>query len=218
MRELRGMLEEMRERIEFFAVNPAEADEGPLWEIYRGMLASGVEKCLAAELLQEARRTIGEEQLSERLVGLEVMASLVMDRLSLSHPLGLDPNKRIVSALIGPSGVGKTTTVAKLAAELVLDRHRPLSLITVDTYRIGAVEQLATYANILNVPFEVVQNASAFEEAVKRQEGRDILVDTTGHSPKDMQMVDELRRLFNNGVKAQAHLPVSYTHLTLPTN
>lgn len=97
-------------------------------------------------------------------------------------------------ALIGPTGVGKTTTIAKLAGRLALIEKKKVGLITIDTYRIGAVEQLKTYAEIMNIPFKVVITLKEMEESIKELEDCDvILIDTTGRSSKNTMQISELR-------------------------
>ena len=97
-------------------------------------------------------------------------------------------------ALIGPTGVGKTTTIAKLAGRLSLIEKKKVGLITIDTYRIGAVEQLKTYAEIMNIPFKVVITLKEMEESIKELDDCDvILIDTTGRSSKNTMQISELR-------------------------
>lgn len=96
--------------------------------------------------------------------------------------------------LVGPTGVGKTTTIAKLAGKLSLIDKKKVGLITVDTYRIGAVEQLKTYAEIMNIPFKVVITMKEMSEAVQSMKDCDvILIDTTGRSSKNSMQISELR-------------------------
>lgn len=103
-------------------------------------------------------------------------------------------NLRGKVVLVGPTGVGKTTTIAKLAGRLALIEKKKVGLITIDTYRIGAVEQLKTYAEIMNIPFKVVITLKEMEGAVKELESCDvILVDTTGRSSKNTMQISELR-------------------------
>lgn len=105
-------------------------------------------------------------------------------------------------ALIGPTGVGKTTTIAKLAGRLALIDKKKVGLITIDTYRIGAVEQLKTYAEIMNIPFKVVITLKEMNEAIEELKDCDvILIDTTGRSSKNTMQISELRA-FIDKVKA----------------
>ncbi|PRR83965.1 flagellar biosynthesis protein FlhF [Clostridium vincentii] len=114
--------------------------------------------------------------------------------------------------LVGPTGVGKTTTIAKLAGRLSLIDKKKVGLITVDTYRIGAVEQLKTYAEIMNIPFKVVITMKDMEEAVKSMENCDIvLIDTTGRSSKNAMQISELRAFVQKAKPDSVNLVISST-------
>ncbi|MFD3157468.1 flagellar biosynthesis protein FlhF [Haloimpatiens sp. FM7330] len=117
-----------------------------------------------------------------------------------------------VMVLVGPTGVGKTTTIAKLAGRLSLIDNRKVGLITVDTYRIGAVEQLKTYADIMNIPFKVVFNISDMEGAIESMKDCDVvLIDTTGRSSKNSMQISELRAFIAKANTDNIHLVVSST-------
>jgi flagellar biosynthesis protein FlhF len=95
-------------------------------------------------------------------------------------------------AFVGPTGAGKTTTLAKVAARAQLEHRRRVNLITIDTYRIGAVPQLASYAAILGVPFEVAETPDDLAGALARAQGSDLVfIDTAGRSPRG-RGIDEL--------------------------
>lgn len=99
-----------------------------------------------------------------------------------------------INVLVGPTGVGKTTTIAKLAAQEYLLNKKKVGLITIDTYRIGAVEQLRTYANILGIPFEIVNEPNEMNEKLDLLRGCDVIfVDTLGTSPKDIKKMEEVK-------------------------
>jgi flagellar biosynthesis protein FlhF len=120
-----------------------------------------------------------------------------------------------VVALVGPTGVGKTTTVAKLAALGALQVGVRVGLITVDTFRIAAVEQLKTYGRIIGVPTLVALDAAAFRRAVEDLADRDlVLVDTAGQSPRDEEGLAELLRIFPEEVDVEVHLVLSVTTRT----
>ena len=105
--------------------------------------------------------------------------------LKFGKPVEIQPaeNGPKVVFFMGPTGVGKTTTIAKLASKFKLDEKKKIALLTADTYRIAAVEQLRVYANILEVPFRVIYSSDEIETALAHFSDYDyILVDTAGHS------------------------------------
>mgnify|MGYP001810154869 CR=1 FL=1 len=104
--------------------------------------------------------------------------------------------KPTVVAFIGPTGVGKTTTLAKIAADFTLSKGKRVGLVTADTYRIAAVEQLKTYAEILNLPVTVAYSPTDIRAAVETHRDKDlVLIDTAGRSHRNRQQFDELRQL-----------------------
>ena len=115
-------------------------------------------------------------------------------------------------ALVGPTGVGKTTTIAKLAANYRLREKRRVGLITVDTYRVAAVEQLRTYADIIDLPMEVVATPREMREAVARMSHLDlVLMDTAGRSPRDEIKIQELKSMLGEAEPDDVHLVLSST-------
>lgn len=115
-------------------------------------------------------------------------------------------------ALIGPTGVGKTTTIAKLAAAFLLAGGKRVAMVTIDTYRIAAVEQLKVYGEIMNLPVEVVMSADQLRDVLDRHSNKDlILIDTAGRSPKDDVSLNELQNFLDVDPAIEPHLVLSAT-------
>ena len=101
---------------------------------------------------------------------------------------GISFNKKYINVL-GPTGVGKTTTIAKIAARALLEKKKKIGFITTDTYRIAAIEQLRTYANLLQAPVEVAYNSKDFEEAIEKMTDLDLIfIDTAGRNYKEAEI------------------------------
>lgn len=97
---------------------------------------------------------------------------------------------------VGPTGVGKTTTIAKLASKLILEEKKKIAIFTSDTYRIAAVEQIKTYANILSIPVEIIYESKDLDKALPKYKDYDyILMDTAGRSHKNKEQVDDLKEI-----------------------
>lgn len=125
--------------------------------------------------------------------------------------LRLKKNAPRIIALVGPTGVGKTTTTAKLAAMYALNRGNKVALVTMDIFRVGAVEQLKTYTKIMGIPLEVASTPKELERAVERHADCDlILVDTAGRSHKDTEKLDEMK-VFLEGIQSDIYLCLSAT-------
>ena len=124
---------------------------------------------------------------------------------------GMSYDKKYINVL-GPTGVGKTTTIAKIAARSVLEKKKKIGFITTDTYRIAAIEQLKTYAALLQAPVEVVYNAADYEEAIKKLAHLDLIfIDTAGRNYKEAKYVDDLKSLIQFDDQLESYLVLSLT-------
>jgi len=140
--------------------------------------------------------------LSEAIAGLFKVNQILMDSPS--------EQKRI--ALIGPTGVGKTTTIAKIAANYLSKYNNNIALITIDTYRIAAVQQLKVYGEIMNLPVEVVIKPEGLEAALEKFKDRDlILIDTAGRNPRNEEDMEELTQFIRPHLGIENHLVLSAT-------
>ena len=150
------------------------------------------------------------DSLDPRAAG--VLAGYLGQVMKFTDGLRISPHGSRVVAFIGTTGVGKTTTLAKVAAHFVLEQNLKGALITADTYRISAVEQLKKYAEILGLPVEVVYSAADLKKAITRHRSKDfILVDTAGRSQYNEYQMDELKTLLSAHPRMEKHLVVSAT-------
>jgi len=132
--------------------------------------------------------------------------------IKCSGPIRLKKNGTKIVALVGPTGVGKTTTIAKLAALYTIGRKAKIALVTIDTFRVGAVEQLKTYSRIMGVPLEVASTPKELEKALAAHTDKDlVLIDTVGRSPKDKDTIEGLRSMLDSSFTIETHLCVAAT-------
>ncbi len=144
-----------------------------------------------------------------RITAKEKAPAASLQELARTHTIS-GPTLGKVVALVGPTGAGKTTTIAKLAAKAALGRRQKVALISVDTYRVGGEEQIRIFADIIGVPLIIVHKLENLAETVAGLEGYShIFIDTAGRSPRDVEALDEL-------VRALRAIPGLETHLTLP--
>ena len=164
--------------------------------IHRQLINNEVDEKYVNEITSEIESTIKKDAQLDRILGA-VYQKLVL-KLGQPSLVDITPGKTKYVFFLGPTGVGKTTTIAKIASSFKLKEKRSVGLLTADTYRIAAVEQLRTYANILGIPLSVVYSASEIEEARKELDRYEVvLVDTAGRSDKNKEQIAELKRLLN---------------------
>jgi flagellar biosynthesis protein FlhF len=126
----------------------------------------------------------------------EVMRQLIIDQFGPGEPISHKKFKRRVVLVVGPTGVGKTTTIVKLAANFSIKQKLKVGIINTDSYRIGAQEQLRTYADILDMPVKMVYNPDELTDALEEMHDRDIVfIDTAGKKPGDEAQHEDLEKL-----------------------
>lgn len=225
MQKMMGqVLESTRKTAVAFGSGSSEASlpngemPAPLFALYRQMLDNDVPVELCDQLVGTVRDRLDRAELRDPIVVrqalLREIESTIRTRseslLNIDHRT-LTDRPRVI-ALIGPTGVGKTTTVAKLAATYKLRHQKKVGLITSDTYRIAAVEQLKTYAGIIGLPLKVANSPEEMRQAVESLQSCDIIVvDTAGRSQNDRQRLAELAEFSAAANPDETHLVLSTT-------
>lgn len=181
-----------------------------LFQLYTALLETEVEDELARELVCRAKQHGTKSQLADPAALNALLTAMIEQELRVAPPITPVKGQRKVIALVGPTGVGKTTTLAKLAANFRLRDGAKIGLVTVDTYRIAAVEQLRTYAEIIDLPMRVVTTPIEMRQAMAELSGLDlVLVDTAGRSPKDEVQIRELKAFLDEAHADEIHLVLS---------
>lgn len=139
---------------------------------------------------------------------LEIVARKLYEQMDEIMPTAnLSKELPKVIVFIGSTGVGKTTTIAKLTADYVMNKRKKVALFTADTYRIAAIEQLKTYAEILDVPIEVIYSENDLDVALEKWKDSDhIFIDTAGRSHKNKEQIEDLARLLQSIGEKQVYL------------
>ena len=165
--------------------------------IYNQMIANEVDETYANKMIVEIEHSLKKNTGMNNI--LTSMYQKIVLKLGQIHAIEAGKTQPKYIFFIGPTGVGKTTTIAKIASMLKMNKKKKIALMTADTYRIAAVEQLTTYANILDIPLHVVYSPEEVKEAKEKLKDYDIvLVDTAGRSYKNREQRDDLERLLNS--------------------
>jgi len=172
-------------------------------------LADSYRMQVMKELLRRWHREEGEKLRSNEV---EEWVKEKIHHLLKDHDFGRFNYSKKYLNVVGPTGVGKTTTLAKIAAKAVLEDHKKVAFITTDTFRIAAIEQLKTYAKILNVPVEVAYSIKDFKVALERLSDYDfILVDSAGRNFRNPLYVEQLSDVIDFNEHMETHLCLAVT-------
>jgi flagellar biosynthesis protein FlhF len=181
-----------------------------LFQLYTELIDAEVDEELARDLVGQLKRECTSDELTNAAAVKTRLRNTVDAEIRCAAPIAATPGRRRVVALVGPTGVGKTTTIAKLAANFRLRDGIRMGLVTVDTYRIAAVEQLRTYAEIIDLPMKVVTSPREMRRALDELNGLDlVLIDTAGRSPRDELKIQELKSLLAEARVDEVHLVLS---------
>ncbi len=177
------------------------------------LAAYGIRGRAAENLMRSAAKKLSIQQVADKKTLKTFFNNEISRQFKVSGPIKVSSKESKRLALIGPTGVGKTTTVAKLAASYLKHFDKNVALVTIDTYRIAAVEQLKVYGEIMNLPVEVVISPDQMENVLNKHDDKKlILIDTAGRSPRDEMSIKELSSFLRPEFGIENHLVLSATN------
>jgi flagellar biosynthesis protein FlhF len=205
-----AQLERMISQLACGSSRDSDAIPAELFQTFANLLDAGVEHSDARELIMSVSQDRGSSPRGEQVRSR--MREALLASLNCQGPIQCRQGSRHVVALVGPTGVGKTTTIAKLASNFHLQDGLRVGLVTTDTFRSAAVDQLRTYSQALGLPLEVAGSAEELQIALARLHDRElVLIDTAGRSPRDEPRLNELRGLLRGSPINEVQLVLSLT-------
>lgn len=183
-----------------------------LFHAYLALVKTHVSSALARTIVARLERILSPDEASDAEALRGAIRRTIAEMIHVSGPIQLSPGRRKTIALIGPTGVGKTTTIAKLAGNFALRERRRVALVSIDTYRIAAPEQLQKVAEIMAIPMKVAGTPRELQEALHAFRAMDlVLIDTAGRSQKDEEKLGELSEYLDAAQPDEVHLVCSVT-------
>lgn len=192
-------VERMVERISA----PLRAELRSLRGMIRSLAEDRIDRALRDEVaaLRQALAPLGRASAPGELVALETLAR--------EHRIAAPSDKRI-TVIVGPTGVGKTTTIAKLATRAALIEDRPVAIASLDNHRVGGEEQIRLFADLIGVPLVLIDDPAHFDHALARLDGAErIFVDTAGRSPRDPRVLSRLSEALTRRPDVEVHLALA---------
>lgn len=206
LKVLRNLIEDMTHKFN----NTGQVFNVNLEKYRRILVDNGVDYKIATSILEKIDEQISIKNKTEEEIR-KIIEFNLKEYIGKVETIDIKNIPKIVF-LIGPTGVGKTTTLAKIAARLIINKNYDIGLITTDTYRIAAVEQLKTYSEILELPVKVVYRSDEMYKAVAELKSKDIiLVDTAGISHRNESQMEETKKLLDSVNNKEVFLALSAT-------
>ncbi len=215
MKEMKSIKEQLkcfehrqrpREEVNRFPLSLPEA----VANSYRFLRSNGVTDKTVVRIVNKLQKVLKEGK--QDFPNMENLLPIISEEVKVSGPIATGESCPKIVALIGPTGVGKTTTVAKLAAYYSLTKKKKVAIFTLDTYRIAAVEQLKVYSRIMGVPLEIIEGPEDLTAKIAQHQDKNlILIDSSGRSQKNEEELNVLKKLLKVSNDIETHLVLSAT-------
>ena len=182
-------------KVKIYEVEQIKGISGEVQAFYETLINNQVEKELALKIINRVESRLPKDSKGDELWVRDLCLHTIQEYINDIRPIELQREKKgALVFMVGPTGVGKTTTIAKLAANMSFLEGKEVALITLDTYRVSAAQQLRTFAEIIGIPISVVFNPQDLGKAIKQYQEKDIIfVDTAGRSPYKDEHMEELQ-------------------------
>lgn len=212
-RELRAELAEVKDSINTFfdvlGLKRSKTGHDQTDQVYYNLISRGISKEKAWGAIEKVRNESASRKIENSGAGLACIEDMIRQSLPAVNSPAPEPR---VKVLIGPTGVGKTTTLAKLSAYCAVNEKKSVGLITTDTYRIAAVEQLKIYARIIGIPLEIATGREDFNKSLSRLADKEVIyVDTPGTSRNDMANLRKINETLKSETPIELNLLLSLT-------
>ncbi len=204
IKTIRATLEEIANRIKYQSI-PTMPRQLKLF--YQSMVGSGLDEELVMDMTGQALGTLSGDQLDDRKVIADFLGDKLAPMIPTAPYLHHEPAEPRVVAFVGPTGMGKTTTISKLLTHKNIFRGRRMAVITADTYRIGATDQIKRVAEIAKVPIVVAYKPSQMLKAIQRHQDKNVIfIDTAGRSPHNRHHMKNLQEFMGAAQPDEVHL------------
>ena len=182
-------------------------------QFYETLINNNVDRDIALKVINSVATRLPKDGISDDAWARDVCLHTLQEVIQQVQPIQVKAERKgMIVFLVGPTGVGKTTTIAKLAANLTFLDSKSVALITLDTYRVSAAEQLRTFAEIIGIPISVVFTPTDLMLAIEQYREKDLIfVDTAGRSPYNSDQMEELREFVNIARPDETILVMSVT-------
>jgi flagellar biosynthesis protein FlhF len=181
-----------------------------LSSFYGRMISMQVDVEIAKDIITNCISSLSKNNMADGTNIYHAIKDEITLRMGPTMPIELTDGNRSIVAFVGPTGVGKTTTIAKLAANFSLYRGKRVAMITADTFRVGAIEQLRLYGELLEIPVHTIYNTDDARRIMEELKAYDlILVDTTGTSPSNKIQIKKTKGLLDTLSPTDVHMVIS---------